>query len=102
MIEDECNNSKAISDHENLSALPSTFAFDQASLVHTSLPVPAQLRVGPSPSHCGQLGVFATTFINKDVRMGPYVGKRINTEDIGYMDLGYAWEVSVNVSTLLS
>ena len=97
---DENNNSKARPGHEDLTVLPSTAAFDQASLAHTSLPVPAQLTVRPSPSHCGQLGVFATTLISKDVKMGPYVGKRVNIEDVEKIDLRYAREVSVDVPTL--
>ena len=98
---DENNTSKALHGHEDLAVLPSTTAFDKASLAHTSIPVPAQLTVRPSPSHCGQLGVFATTLISKDVKMGPYVGKRVNIEDIGNTDLQYAWEVSVDISILI-
>ena len=72
---DENNNSEERPGYENLSVLPSTTVFDQASLAHTSMPVPAQLMNRLPPSHCGQLDVFATTLISKDVKMGPYVGK---------------------------
>ena len=72
---DENNNSEERPGYEDLSVLPSTTAFDQALLAHTLPPVPAQLMVRLSPSHCGQFGVFANTLISKDVKMGPYIGK---------------------------
>jgi hypothetical protein len=60
--------------------------------LYTKLPVPAELTVKPSQIFGAGLGVFANKFIPKDVRMGPYAGKRMEEKDID--DPTYAWEVS--------
>ena len=68
--------------HGPLSELDHTAGYDQASLAHTQLPVPAQLTVRPSLIPGAGLGVFANTFISKGVRMGPYKGEIIIKDDI--------------------
>ena len=71
-------------------------SYDKASLQHTRLSVPAQLTVRPSLLPGASLGVFATTAISKDVRMGPYEGKKVSVEEAGkFYNTAYAWEVSV-------
>ena len=65
-----------------LSELDSTAGHDQASLAYTQLPVPAQLTVRPSQIPGAGLGVFATTSIDKGVRMGPYKGKLVDKDDM--------------------
>ena len=69
--------------HGPLSELDPTAGYDQASLAYTQLPVPAQLTVRPSPIPGAGLGVFATTFISKSVRIGPYKGKIVDSDDMG-------------------
>ena len=81
--------------HEDLPLLDIANGCDQASLAHTPLPVPAELTVRPSLLFGVGLGVFATTFISKGVKMGPYVGKRVNLEDVGDERTAYAWQVSI-------
>ena len=58
--------------HGPLSELDPTAGYDRASLAYTQLPVPAQLTVRTSPIPGAGLGVFATTFISKSTKMGPY------------------------------
>ena len=69
--------------HGPLSELDPTAGYDQASLAYTQLPVPAQLTVRPSPIPGEELGVFATTFISKGVRVGPYVAETVDKDDMG-------------------
>ena len=69
--------------HGPLSELDATAGYDQASLAYTQLPVPAQLTVRPSPIPEAGLGVFATTFISKGVRMGPYKDEIADKDDMG-------------------
>ena len=59
-----------------------TTGYDPASLAYTPLPVPAQLTVQPSPIPGAGLGVFATTFISKGVRIGPYKGEIVDKDDV--------------------
>ena len=42
--------------------------------------------VRPSPSPGAELGVFATTFISKEMQLGPYKGDTVAMEDIGDHD----------------
>ena len=80
--------------HGPLSELDPTAGYDQASLAYTQLPVPAQLTVRPSPIPGAGLGVFATTFINKSVRLGPYKGEIGDQNDMkGLHHTTKAWEV---------
>ena len=58
--------------HGPLSELDPVAGYDQASLTHIQVPVPAQLTVRTSPIPGAGQGVFATTFISKSVRMGSY------------------------------
>ena len=69
--------------HGPLSELDPTAGYDQASLAYTQLPVPAQLTVRPSPIPGAELGVFATTFIGKGLRVGPYVAETVEKDDMG-------------------
>ena len=81
--------------HSPLSELDPTAGDDQASLVNTQLPVPAQLTVRPSVIPGAGLGVFAVSRINKCVRIGPYEGRKVAREDMGDLyNTAYAWEVS--------
>ena len=69
--------------HGPLSVLdPPTAGHDQASLAYTQLPVPAQLTVRPLPIPGAELGVFATTFISKGVRVEPYVAETVHKNDM--------------------
>ena len=69
--------------HGPLSELDPTAGFDQASLAHTQLPVPAQFTVKHSPIPGSELGVFATIFISKGVRLGLHKGDTVAMEDMG-------------------
>ena len=69
--------------HAPLSELDPTAGYDQASLAYTPLPVPAQLTIRPSPIPGAGLGVFATTFISKGVRLGPYQVETVDKDDMG-------------------
>ena len=41
------------------------------------------------------LGDFAVSLINKGVRVGPYEGRKVAQEDMGYLNnTAYAWELS--------
>ena len=81
--------------HGPLSELDPTAGDDQASLVYTQLPVPAQLTVRPSVIPGAGLGVFAVSRINKGVRVGPFEGRKVVREDMGDLyNTAYAWEVS--------
>ena len=80
--------------HGPLSELDPTAGYDQASLAYTQLPVPAQLTVRLSPIPGAGLGVFATTFISKGVRIGPYKGKIVDKNEMGGLHhTTKAWEV---------
>ena len=80
--------------HGPLSELDPTAGHDQASLAYTQLPVPAQLTVRPSLIPGTGLGVFATTFISKGVRLGPYVGETVDKDDVRDLhDISTAEEV---------
>ena len=69
--------------HGPLSELDPTVGDDQASLVYTQLPVPAQLTLRPSVIPGAGVGVFAVSRINKGVRVGPYEGRKVAREDMG-------------------
>ena len=84
--------------HGPLTELDPTAGYDQASLAHTQLSVPAQLTVKPSLIPGAGLGVFATTLISKGVRVGPYEGKIVDKDDMGDLhNTAYAWEVRYSV-----
>ena len=81
--------------HGPLSELDSTAGDDQASLVYTQLPVPAQLSVRPSVIPGAGLGIFVVSLINKGVWVGPYEGRKVAREDMEDLyNTAYAWEVS--------
>ena len=68
--------------------------FDECSKQHTSVPVPAELRVKPSSIAGAGLGVFTNKFLPKGVRFGPYVGKVVDKNEMEDVhDTSYVWEV---------
>ena len=73
-----------------LSELDPKAGVDQASLTYTQLPVPAELTVKASGIPGAGLGVFSKQLIPRNVKMGPFEGKK---EEVGNM--AYAWEVSI-------
>lgn len=80
--------------HGSFSELDPTVGYDQASLTYTPLPVPAELTLRASLVPGAGLGVFSTVFISKGVRMGPYEGRRIASEEVEeHHNIAYAWEV---------
>ena len=88
--------------HGPLSELDPTAGYDQASLAYTQLPVPAQLTVRPSPIPGAELGVFATTFINNGVRVGPYLAETVDNDDMGdHHNTAKTGEVRSSVSLCL-
>ena len=68
--------------HGLFSELDPTAGYDKASLTYTQLPVPAQLTSQPSLIPGTGVGVFATTFISKVVRMGPYSNEIVDKDDM--------------------
>ena len=82
--------------HGPLPELDHTAGYDQASLAFTELPVPAQLTVKTSRIPGAGLGVFATSFIPKGVKLGQYEGKRVAGKDVKSLSTtAYAWEVGM-------
>ena len=82
--------------HGPLPELDHTVGHDQASLAFTELPVPAQLTVKTSGIPGAGLGVFATSFISKGVKLGQYGGKEVTGEEIENVhSTEYAWEVGI-------
>ena len=76
-----------------LSELDPKAGVDQASLTYTHLPVPAELTVKASGIPGAGLGVFSKQLIPRNVKMGPFEGKKVEEEEVGNM--AYAWEVSI-------
>ena len=80
--------------HEPLPELDLTVGHDQASLVFTELPVPAQLNMKASYIPGSGLGVFATSFIPKDVKLGQFEGKKVTGEDVENVQrTDHVWKV---------
>ena len=77
--------------HSTLMELDPEAGVDQASLAYTQLPVPAELTVKPSGIPGAGLGVFANKFIPRNMKMGPYEGKRVEMGEVA--NTAYAWEV---------
>ena len=67
---------------------------DQASLTYTQLPVPAELTVKTSGIPGAELGVFANQLIPRNVKMGPFEGKKVEEEEVE--DVSCAWEVGIH------
>ena len=61
---------------------PSNDGHDEASLQYTTVFVPSELTVKPSMIPNAGLGVFATQFIPRGVRFGPYKGRRVLKEEL--------------------
>lgn len=67
---------------------------DQDSLTYTKIPVPSQLTVRPSGIPAAGLGIFAKSFIPRGIKMGPYVGEKVDKEDVTEDTVtSYMWEV---------
>ena len=82
--------------HGPLPELEHTVGHDQASLAFTELSVPAQLTVKTSLIPGAGLGVFATSFIPKGVKLGQFDGKMVTGADVeNVQSTDYAWEVSM-------
>ena len=80
--------------HGPLLTLDSSSDHDEASLQYTTVFVPVELTVKPSKIANAGLGVFATQFIPRGVRFGPYEGKRVLKEELTEgEDTSYLWEV---------
>ncbi len=48
------------------------------------------------------LGVFAKKFIARNVKVGPYKGKRLSVYEMENIeDTSYIWEVGITTSTIL-
>ena len=62
--------------HGPLLTLDPSSGHDEASLQYTTLFVPSELTVKPSKIANAGLGIFATQFIPRGVRFGPYEGRR--------------------------
>ena len=80
--------------HGPLLTLDSCSSHDEASLQYTTVFVPSELTVKPSKIANAGLGVFATQFIPRGVRFGPYEGRRVLKEELTKgEDTSYMWEV---------
>ncbi len=81
--------------HGPLSELDLTAGYDQASFTSTQLHVPAQLTVRLSGIPGAGVGIFAVSFINKGIRVGPYEGRKVSQENVGDIhNMAYTWQVS--------
>ena len=75
-------------------SLDSSHGHDEASLQHTSVPVPADLTVAPSTIPNAGLGVFAKNIIPRGVQFGPYMGRKVLKDHVdSSTDTSYMWEV---------
>ena len=82
--------------HGPLKELAGSSDYDKPSLAYTQLPVPAELTIKSSTISGAGLGVFATCFIPRGVRVGPYEGRRVTREILGDVyNTAYLWEVGV-------
>ena len=80
--------------HGPLLTLDPSSSHDEASLQYTTVFVPSELTVKPSKIANAGLGVFATQFIPRGVRFGPYEGRRVLKEELTKgEDTSYMWEV---------
>ena len=80
--------------HGPLLTLDLSSGHDEASLQYTSVFVPSELTVKPSKIANAGLGVFATQFIPRGVRFGPFEGRRVLKEELTEgEDTSYMWEV---------
>ena len=82
--------------HGPLACLDESGDPDEDSLAYTKTPVPHQLTVKPSSIPAAGLGVFAKSFVPRGVKMGPYIGEKIDKEDVTEDTItGYMWEASI-------
>ena len=80
--------------HGPLMPLDETLGWDEASKIHTSLPIPKQLTVKKSSIAAAGLGVFANEFIPNGTRCGPYKGIQVAKTEVGVdVNTSYMWEV---------
>ncbi len=80
--------------HGPLGTLDLTSGVDQDSMRYTDVPIPAELTVHPSIIPEAGLGVFAKKLIARNIKVGPYKGKKLTVfemEDV--QDTSYIWEV---------
>ena len=65
--------------------------------VHTSLPLPPEIKIKESVIPGAGMGAFSRTFIPKGTRIGPYTGEILNFDEIdGETDTSYMWEIVVD------
>ena len=65
--------------------------------VHTSLPLPPEIKIKKSVIPGAGMGAFSRTFIPKGTRIGPYTGEILNLDKIdGETDTSYMWEIVVD------
>ena len=82
--------------HGPLASLDESGDPDEDSLAYTKTPVPCQLTVRLSSIPAAGLGVFAKLFVPRGVKMGSYVGEKIDKEDVTEDTItGYMWEASL-------
>ena len=65
--------------------------------VHTSLPLPPEIKIKESVIPGAGMGAFSHSFIPKGTRIGPYTGEIINLDEVdGETDTSYMWEIVVD------
>ena len=79
--------------HGPLLTLGPSDGHDEASLQYTTVFVPDELTVKPFKIRNAILSVFATQFIPRRVRFGPYEGRRVLKDLTKGEDTSYMWEV---------
>ena len=86
--------------HGPLKTLDPNTAFDEASKLLTSVPVPGELTVKTSSIANAGLGVFSKGFIPRGVKVGPYEGRVLWKDEVeDGTDTSYMWEVRAVSST---
>ena len=68
--------------HGPLLTLDPSSGHDEASLQYTTVFFPSELTVKPFKIANAGLGVFATQFIPRRFRFGPYEGRRVLKEEL--------------------
>ena len=65
--------------------------------VHTTLPLPPEIKIKESVIPGAGMGAFSRSFIPKGTRIGPYTGEILNFNEIdGETDTSYMWEIVVD------
>ena len=82
--------------HGPLISLDESQGCDHDSELFSTLPVPQQVTVKMSSIMNAGKGVFATEFIPRRTRIGPYKGEVVQKEDVtNKTDTSYFWEVTM-------